>query len=184
MATSKKVTFGDLTIIEFPIILGDNPACSGCPITIDWGKFQHCPSSFFRFHFSWFFSVVILHCIAHIVQSFHYQILLTIEPMRKHTRNLELYEYTRTQSRHNRRRLVIPVQKRSQMLLDAGYTQEQIIKRALVMAKIKNQREETVKSHQLQGFGKFSKNFKATLSKLNIGVGPKPSKTTVIARSA
>lgn len=142
MATSKKVTFGDLTIIEFPIILGDNPACSGCPITIDW------------------------------------------EPMRKHTRNLELYEYTRTQSRHNRRRLVIPVQKRSQMLLDAGYTQEQIIKRALVMAKIKNQREETVKSHQLQGFGKFSKNFKATLSKLNIGVGPKPSKTTVIARSA
>merc|ERR1719343_1385528 len=142
MTSSKKVTFGDLTIIEFPIILGDNPACSGCPITIDW------------------------------------------QPMGKHTRNLELYEYTRTQSRHNRRKLVIPIQRRSQMLLDAGYTQEQIIKRALLMAKIKNQREETMKSSQLQGFGKLSKNFKATFSKLNIGVGPKPSKTTVIARSA
>ena len=71
------------------------------------------------------------------------------------------------------------------MLLDAGYTQDQVIKRALEMAEIKNQREETIKSNQLQGFGKFSKNFKATFSKLNIvGVAPKPSKTTVIARSA
>merc|ERR1711935_918175 len=137
------VTFGDLTIIEYPIILGDNPACTGCPITIDW------------------------------------------EPIGKHTRNLELYEYTRTQSRQSRRKLVIPVQKRSQMLLDAGYTQDQIVKRALEIAEVKIQREETNKSHQLQGFGKFSKNFKATFSKLNIvGVGPKPSKTTVIARSA
>merc|ERR1711935_563250 len=83
------VTFGDLTIIEYPIILGDNPACTGCPITIGW------------------------------------------DPIGKHTRNLELYEYTRTQSRLSRRKLVIPVQKRSQMLLDAGYTQDQIIKRAL-----------------------------------------------------
>merc|ERR1712025_591251 len=103
----------------------------------------------------------------------------------KHTRNPELYEYTRMQSRQSRRKLVIPVQKRSQMLLDAGYTQEQIIRRALEMAEIKNQREETIKSHQLQGFGKFSKNFRATFSKLNIAVvGLKPSKTTVIARSA
>merc|ERR1712151_248569 len=101
-----------------------------------------------------------------------------------HTRNLELYEYTRTQSRLPRRKLVIPVHRRSQMLLDAGYTQEQIIKRALEVVEIKNQREETIKSNQLQGFGKFSKNFKATFSRLNIGVGPKPSKTTVIARSA
>ena len=79
---------------------------------------------------------------------------------------------------------MIPVQKRSQMLLDAGYTQEQIIKRALQINEIKSQRAETVKSLQLQGFGKFSKNFKATFMKLNIAVGPKPAKTTVIARSA
>ena len=102
--------------------------------------------------------------------------------MRSHTRNLELYEYTRTSTRVHRRKLLIPVQMRSQMLLDAGYTQEQIIRRALEVAEIKNQREETIKSYQLQGFGKFSKSFKATFSKLNLG--PKPSKITVIARSA
>ena len=104
--------------------------------------------------------------------------------MGTYTRNLELYEYARPQSRLSRRKLVIPVQKRSQMLLDAGYTQEQIIQRALEVAEIKNQRTETLKSTQLQGFGKFSKNLKDAFSKLNIGVGPQPSKTTVIARSA
>ena len=31
------VAFGDVTILEFPIILGDNPGCSGgAPITIGW----------------------------------------------------------------------------------------------------------------------------------------------------
>ena len=104
--------------------------------------------------------------------------------MGTHTRNLELYEYARTQSRQPRRKLVIPVLTRSQMLIDAGYTQEQIVTRALEVLEIKNQREETIRSTQLQGFGKFSKNFKATFSKLNIGVGPKPAKTTVTARSA
>ena len=111
-------------------------------------------------------------------------LISTIEPMGSHTRNLELYEYTRTSTRVSRRKLVIPVQKRSQMLLDAGYTQKQIIKRALEVAEIKNEREETIKSQQLQGFGKFSKNFRATFAKLNIAAGPKLSKTTVIARSA
>mmetsp|Transcript_6075 Transcript_6075/g.14716 ORF Transcript_6075/g.14716 Transcript_6075/m.14716 type:complete len:142 (+) Transcript_6075:118-543(+) len=136
----KQVTFGDLTITEFPIIMGYNPACQGCPITIGW------------------------------------------EPMGTHTRNLELYEYTRGPNRVSRRKLVIPVQKRSQMLLDAGYTQEQIIKRALQVAEIKNEREESIKDGDVQGFGKFSKSFKATFAKLNISNGPK--KTTVIARSA
>jgi len=70
------------------------------------------------------------------------------------------------------------------MLLEAGYTQEQIIKRALEVAEIKSQREETIKSDKLQGFGKFSKSFKATFSKLNIGGVSRPSKTTVVARSA
>ncbi len=102
--------------------------------------------------------------------------------MGTHTRNLELYEYTRGPNRVSRRKLVIPVQKRSQMLLDAGYTQEQIIKRALQVAEIKNEREESIKDGDVQGFGKFSKSFKATFAKLNISNGPK--KTTVIARSA
>ena len=34
---SNNVTFGDLVITEFPIILGDNPAVTmGAPVTIDW----------------------------------------------------------------------------------------------------------------------------------------------------
>mmetsp|Transcript_26094 Transcript_26094/g.57485 ORF Transcript_26094/g.57485 Transcript_26094/m.57485 type:complete len:86 (+) Transcript_26094:113-370(+) len=62
MAPTKKVSFGDVTITDYPIIMGDNPACSGVPITIDW------------------------------------------EPMGTHTRNLELYEYTRKQRRHGRKK--------------------------------------------------------------------------------
>ena len=37
---SKQVRFGDLTITEYPIILGDNPSCNGAPITIGWRKFS------------------------------------------------------------------------------------------------------------------------------------------------
>jgi hypothetical protein len=59
MAPSKQVTFGDLTIIEYPIILGDNPACTGCPITIDWGKFGlGLPLSLFRLYRLQFFSLI------------------------------------------------------------------------------------------------------------------------------
>ncbi|KAL3925712.1 MAG: hypothetical protein SGILL_000219 [Bacillariaceae sp.] len=35
--SAKHVAFGDLQIREYPLILGDNPACSdGCPISIGW----------------------------------------------------------------------------------------------------------------------------------------------------
>ena len=42
MVSQKQVTFGDLTIKEYPIILGDHPSCTGAPITIGWGKFSLC----------------------------------------------------------------------------------------------------------------------------------------------
>ena len=104
--------------------------------------------------------------------------------MGTYTRNLELYEYTRMQRRYGRKKLVIPVQTRSQMLLDAGYTEEQIIKRALSVAAIKTQREETLNEPQ-QLFNKFSSNIRKGFSKLKIDKsGPKPPKTTVVARSA
>ena len=48
-----QVTFGDLTITEFPVIMGDNPACQGCPITIGWGKFF-----FFSFSLPFFRSIL------------------------------------------------------------------------------------------------------------------------------
>jgi len=105
---------------------------------------------------------------------------------------MELVEYIKTtQRRGGKRRLVIPVQKRSQMLLDAGYTQEEIIQSALNVAEIKCEREETLRtlktpqtSKTPQGFGKLSKTFMSGFNSLKIGVDPKPSKTTVSARSA
>jgi hypothetical protein len=37
MFSSKSVSFGDVQVREFPMILGDNPACSsGAPVSIDW----------------------------------------------------------------------------------------------------------------------------------------------------
>jgi hypothetical protein len=36
-SSSKKVSFGNLTITEYPMELGDNPSCgSGAPVTIGW----------------------------------------------------------------------------------------------------------------------------------------------------
>ena len=130
------VSFGNLTVTEYPIILGENPACTGCPITIDW------------------------------------------KPMRRYSCNLDVYEqhrrYTRRSQetanaiwsqKESRRRLVLPVRKRTQMLLDAGYTPEQIIKRTLQAAEIRDQREESIRrsstQEQLHSLGK-------QLSKLNL----------------
>ena len=92
-------------------------------------------------------------------------------------RNMGLYEYTRTQRRHHgkKRLVMIPVQMRSQMLLDAGFTQEEIIERALEVAEIQRQREETTlayltrgsSSSQFHGFGKLlSKNYMSGLKSL------------------
>eukprot|EP00536_Pseudo-nitzschia_multiseries_P000956 jgi/Psemu1/234153/estExt_Genewise1.C_120031 len=141
---SKHVRFGELTITEYPIILGDNPACAGAPITIGW------------------------------------------KPITSYTCNLELYEYTRMKRRNSRKKLVIPVQTRSQILLDAGYTQEQIIKVALQVSRIQSQREETLNEPLAKGgFDKISSNIRKGFSKLKIDMGgPKPPKTPVVARSA
>merc|ERR1712146_446240 len=72
------------------------------------------------------------------------------------------------------KKLVIPVQKRSQMLLDAGYTQEEIIKRAVEVQTIQTLRQESAcdaQNVQNGGFGKlFSKNFISGFNKLSLGV--------------
>jgi len=150
----QQVTFGDLTIREYPIIMGDNPAANGCPITIGWKK------------------------------------------MSESTRNLELYEYTRQDRRYGKKKLAIPVQARSQMLLDAGYTQDQIIDRALEVAEIKRQRQESAKDNEdnIQNFGKkLSSNIMTGINKLSLGAIPVPpsqrkatsvKRNTISARTA
>jgi len=69
------------------------------------------------------------------------------------------------------------------MLLNAGFTQEKFIKQALEVPGNKNQeilRAESAKNHQIQGL----RNFQKVLLKLAIGVGPKPLKATLTARTA
>mmetsp|Transcript_14392 Transcript_14392/g.14226 ORF Transcript_14392/g.14226 Transcript_14392/m.14226 type:complete len:86 (-) Transcript_14392:53-310(-) len=85
----------------------------------------------------------------------------------------------------------MPIVKRSQLLLDAGYTREQIIKRVLEVAEIRRLRAESTldissSSKNNNGFGKFSKDFVSGFSNFaKIGVGPKPTKAiTVTARTA
>ena len=178
----KEVTFGDLTIREYPIILGDNPACTGVPITIDWDYYVDTGT----------------------------------------TRNLELYEYIKAKKRRRRNKanntsnnnaaginhksntkkdicLRIPVTKRSQMLLDAGYTQNEILQCALEVLEIQKQRAESRNDQQQQqkikrpGFGKSLsvKNFFNKLKIIGSGVlvptatkPPTLKATPVTARTA
>ena len=165
----KEVTFGDLTIREYPIILGDNPACTGVPITIDWDYYADTGT----------------------------------------TRNLELYEYIKAKKRRRRNKanntsnnsaaginnksntkkdicLRIPVTKRSQMLLDAGYTQNEILQCALEVLEIQKQRAESRNDQQQQqqkikrpGFGKSLsvKNFFNKLKIIGTGVLLVPTAT-------
>ena len=144
----KKVTFGDdLAIIEYPIILGDNPACTnGCPITIGW------------------------------------------QPIRGHKCNLHIFEYARSRRRTPRNLLMIPVKERTKILLDAGFAWEEIIQRIGEVAEIRYQRQESFRrysqsTHFLK-FGKLSKNFVSTFSKLGstIGIRPSNSKKILIAQ--
>ena len=160
-SSKKELTFAEvLTIREYPIILGDNPACKqGAPIQIGWD---------------------VMNC---------------------YTRNLELYEYTRAESRtQNKKRLPMPFVKRSQMLLDAGYTREQIIQRVFEVADrqklLADSLLDAVSSssksnyNNSSGFGKFSKEIilggssKFTLI-AGVGSNTKPTKArTVTARTA
>ena len=126
MISQKHVSFGDLTIADYPIIIGDNPACTaGCPITIGW------------------------------------------EPIESYTRNIDVYEFARTGSRLKGRKLILPVKKRSEMLLYAGYTSKEIIDRVLEIDEYKDQRAKTVKSLNVNGLGKFSRNFRSMIKKLS-----------------
>ena len=100
------VTFGDLTITEFPMELGDNPAVSnGCPIR------------------------------------------LGSEPLRTTTRNLDLYEYIRQDTRRHRTRLPISVPVRAEILFAAGYTMDQIMKATMEADEIKELRNDSLKKN-------------------------------------
>jgi hypothetical protein len=142
----KQVTFGNLTIREYPMEIGDHPSVSaGAPVQIGW------------------------------------------EPQETHKRNLDFYEHMRADRRRGRKKLAIPVQKRGQILLRAGYTLEQIGNAAMKAHEDKKLRADTLK-HQswdranmvLETTGKLPKEIFGGFANVLM----KPIRKTVQARTA
>lgn len=99
------VGFESVTIIEFPMVLGDNPSCSnGAPV-----------------------------CLGRKVIS-------------SSTQNIDVYEYLRKDRRRSRRRLVLDVPTRSEILVAAGYTIDQIVRATMAVQVIRKSRVESLKS--------------------------------------
>ena len=97
--------------MEFPIVLGENPAVSsGAPIELGW------------------------------------------QLVKVYTRELQLYEYLRSDLRtRDRKSLTIPVSHRTQLLLDSGYSLEDIsaaVQRAEV---VQRQRSDSMKNADTTG---------------------------------
>ena len=58
---------------------------------------------------------------------------------------LQLYEYCRTERRQTRKELLIPFQERARILIDAGYTLDEIGGATLSVIKVKKEREESLR---------------------------------------
>jgi hypothetical protein len=137
--TKKQLTFGDVTIYEHPMKLGNHPSCSvGAPVEIGWD------------------------CQDTDVQ------------------DLDMYEFfRRTERRHGRKALMIPVQERGRILLQAGYTIHEIGEAACEVEKVRKQRAESLKeSPRFDGFRALMQRMGKPLAT------PKPVQHTVQARSA
>mmetsp|Transcript_4060 Transcript_4060/g.7535 ORF Transcript_4060/g.7535 Transcript_4060/m.7535 type:complete len:145 (+) Transcript_4060:185-619(+) len=143
---TKKVCFDELSIREYPFILGDNPACScGAPVSIGW-KYQE-----------------------------------------SYSRNLDLYEYTRAERKEKVQRL--PVQRRAQILLNAGYSLDQIASATMKVDEVKKMRADSLKASGLgdraklllENTGKLPKELFTGMANLLV---VKPTKSTITARSA
>jgi hypothetical protein len=106
-SSTKTVRFDcSLTITEFPMILGDNPACSaGAPVQIGWNAI--CSTS----------------------------------------RNLELFEHLRKDERRSRNKLVLSVQRRTGILLHAGYGIDQIASATMQVELTQQLRAKTLSKH-------------------------------------
>ena len=137
-------------IREYPIELGDNPACSaGAPIQIGW------------------------------------------DPQDISLRNLEVYEYCR-QDRRRGKQLVLSVPRRAQLLMEAGYSIEQIGTATYEVEVVQKSRAETLQNQGwdrvnvfLEATGKLPKEFlNGVLGGLKKVAGPAPVKKMVRARSA
>jgi hypothetical protein len=101
---SQRVAFAnDITILEFPMMIGDNPSVSsGAPIQIGW------------------------------------------VPQSTITRNLDMYEHFREGSRLHKKKLIMKVPERLNILLRAGYTLEDIVAAGITADLIQKRRVENL----------------------------------------
>ena len=143
---AKSVSFGSITILVFPIVLGENPSCSsGAPIQIGW------------------------------------------KPVESSTRDIALYDYLRESQRRPRKSLGISVPRRAQLLIQAGYSIDQIADAAMKVQAIQRQRAESL---QATGLGERVQLLLETTGKLPMGLMrgvlrmAKPKQNTLQARSA
>ena len=108
-------------------------------------------------------------------------------PERTYSCDVRLYEFMRSDRRHGRE-LIIPFQERARLLLDVGYSLEELGEATLSVYKIKKQREESMRSHPgweraseiIEKTGKLPKNILSSFSALMI----KPKQRSDRARAA
>ena len=111
--SQSRVAFAkNITIIEFPMVMGDNPSVkSGAPVQLGW------------------------------------------VPQATTTRNLDMYEHFREESRRCKRDLKLEGQQRLDILLRAGYPLEDVVAATMAADWIQNSRVKNVKK---QRWGRFN----------------------------
>jgi hypothetical protein len=143
---TKSVYFGSITILEFPIVLGENPSCSsGVPIQIGW------------------------------------------KPVERNTFDIAMYDYLRESQRRPRKSLRISIANRALLLMQAGYSIDQIVDAVMKVQVIQKQRTESLQS---TGLGERVQLLMETTGKLPMELMrgvlrmAKPKQNTLQARSA
>jgi hypothetical protein len=124
--TEKSVTFGKITVVEFPMELGDNPGCSiGVPVQLGW------------------------------------------TPLTSTTCSLELFDCFRdARGRRRRKKLVLSTQQRAKIVLNAGYSLDQLAEACLEADFIRESRRDCLK---VQGWDRFAAMLQTT-GRLPVGV--------------
>lgn len=129
--STKSVKFGKVTIMEFPMILGENPAVSGgAPVEIGWEPMQVLTQ-----------------------QVEVYDFLRETNRRRRlassSTSSLQKTIGSSTESQQTRRVRTLSVTKRAQLLMRAGYSIDEIADTVMRVEVIQQQREESLKSLSL-----------------------------------
>jgi hypothetical protein len=133
------VTFGQVTVYEFPMELGHNPACSaGAPVQAKWIPRQ-------RYNYNDGAETTTTTAAAAAAAA---TAIASLEM------ELDLYEYLRRSQRKSKRKdLILSVTERASILLQAGHSIDEIVHATLQVEELQKQRRETL---QKNGWERFS----------------------------